>query len=83
MPYISKEDRDLAARSDFKPIDVGTLNYLITKLITSYLTVVGRSYGTYNAALGVLECAKQELYRRMVAPHEDLKKQQNGDVYPA
>jgi len=31
--------------------------------------------------MGVLECIKQEFYRRAVAPYEDKKKEENGDVY--
>jgi len=30
---------------------------------------------------GVLECAKLELYRRIAAPYEDTKIEENGDVY--
>jgi hypothetical protein len=31
--------------------------------------------------VGVLECAKQELYRRILIPYEDAKIELNGDVY--
>ena len=34
-----------------------------------------------NAAIGVLECAKLELYRRVVAMYEDGKIKENGDVF--
>jgi len=40
------------------------------------------SYAELNEVIGVLECAKQELYRRVVAPYEDGKAKINGDVYP-
>lgn len=33
------------------------------------------------ATLGTLEAVKQEFYRRVVAAYEDLKIQENGDVY--
>lgn len=39
------------------------------------------SYHYYNEAMGVLECVKQELYRRLIAPHEDEKRKENGDVF--
>jgi len=29
-----------------------------------------------------MECAKMEIYRRLVAPYEDRKIVQNGDVNP-
>jgi len=31
--------------------------------------------------VGVLECAKLELYRRIAAPYEDEKIVETGDVY--
>lgn len=31
--------------------------------------------------MGVLECVKQEYYRRVAIPYEDQAKERNGDVY--
>jgi len=31
--------------------------------------------------MGALECAKQELYRRLIAPYEDQKLAGSGDIY--
>jgi hypothetical protein len=41
----------------------------------------GLSYKNINQAIGALECAKLELYRRVAAPYEDKKALINGDVY--
>jgi hypothetical protein len=41
----------------------------------------GMSYQNINELIGVLECAKLELYRRVASPYEDEKIQSNGDVY--
>ena len=38
-------------------------------------------YAHLNEAIGVLECAKLELYRRVAAPYEDEKIAESGDVY--
>jgi hypothetical protein len=57
----------------------GTLNYIITRLVHWYLGDKP-NYERYNAAIGVLECAKLELYRRKVSPYEDEKIKENGDV---
>jgi len=38
-------------------------------------------YAHLNEVVGVLECAKLELYRRVVAPYEDQKMTESGDVY--
>ena len=59
----------------------GDVNYIVTRIILSWL---GEKpcYADYNNAVGILECVKLELYRRMIAPYEDEKKEDNGDVYP-
>jgi len=79
MPYITEYDR---ARLDprCEPENVGELNYVITKLVDKFLGENFR-YSDINDAIGVLECAKLELYRRLAAPYEDHKKEENGDVY--
>lgn len=85
MPYISKASRQ---RLD-KPLEVlselidsrGDLNYCITALVSSRVGSIG--YAALEQAIGVLECAKMEFYRRVGAPYEDLKRQENGDVYYA
>ena len=37
-------------------------------------------YENFNAMIGALECCKQEYYRRIIAPYEDKKIEENGDV---
>lgn len=59
----------------------GILNYQITRIVNSYINREGTNYHTINEVIGVLECAKLELYRRIAAPYEDKKKEENGDVY--
>jgi hypothetical protein len=39
------------------------------------------NYQRLNDALGALEGAKLEFYRRVVVPYEDWKMTENGDVY--
>ena len=56
----------------------GVLNYTICRLIT--LLYKDESYFNYNRAMGVLECAKFELYRRRIARYEDIKIAGNGDL---
>lgn len=85
MPYVAKSDRiDLNQKIVFagRPINTpGELNYLITRLIDQYIYGKGKSYAILNEAIGALECAKLELYRRIAAPYEDEKIKENGDVY--
>lgn len=61
----------------------GTLNYIITRLCDYWCRDFSgeANYEKYNAVIGVLECAKLELYRRQVAAYEEKKCLLNGDVY--
>lgn len=80
MPYVAPLQRDqLETRP---PSTAGELNYAITRLCLSYLHGRPGSYADLNEVVGVLECAKQEFYRRMAVPYEDRKIEENGDVYP-
>lgn len=84
MPYITKERRCALMEPDSQadvPNNAGELNYMFTMLALSYLKDMGVRYQTYNDIIGALEGAKLEMYRRMVAPYEDTKKEENGDVY--
>lgn len=80
MPYIKQEDR--LGVSVMIPETPGELNYLLTRVIQDYIDERGGvGYTIINEVVGVLECAKLELYRRVAAPYEDEKCDENGDVY--
>lgn len=87
MPYIKQTRRQeldklidsLATELNYSDSWQGDLNYVITKLTLSRIDSV--NYTNINNAIGVLECAKQELYRKLAAPYEDKKIKENGDVY--
>jgi hypothetical protein len=84
MPYIRQEDRrkfEDAINNLQLPADAGELNYLLTYICDAYLQQKGKRYTNLNEVIGVLECAKQEFYRRVAAPYEDGKISENGDVY--
>ena len=82
MPYIKQEIRDqLDPDLTISPTNEGEMNYVITDILDDYLSAYGLNYANVNALVGVLECAKLELYRRIAAPYEDEKIQENGDVY--
>ena len=87
MPYITQEERpqyegpiqeliDLLKEKPVESVD-GHLNYIVTRIIKE---VYPLRYYHINRAMGVLECVKQEFYRRVAAPYEDTKIEQNGDV---
>jgi hypothetical protein len=81
MPYIKPEDRAPILLDQIHIEDAGELNFFITTIIDSYIHKNTKCYTTLNEVIGVLECAKLELYRRIVSPYEDVKIEQNGDVY--
>lgn len=81
MPYIPQERRHLLNDTSNKPITSGELNYVISQQVRSYIAMRGPSYSTFNDIVGVLECLKLEVYRRIVAPYEQKKLEVNGDVF--
>lgn len=78
MPYINYHDR---YKAKLIALTSGELNYRITAVIKEYIDQQGKSYRNFNDVLGALEGAKLEFYRRVVAPYEDQKIKENGDVY--
>lgn len=79
MPYITETQKNLLANGYRKPAHVGELNYAITKMCLEFHDRF--DYHALNDIVGVLECVKQEFYRRMAAPYEDEKMKANGDVF--
>lgn len=79
MPYIPQDAREDAA---VEPVTPGELNYAVTRLVAEYVEQQGLNYAVINDVVGALEGAKLEFYRRVAAPYEDRKIEQNGDVYP-
>lgn len=82
MPYIPEAHRkDLIPHSGVPAETPGDLNFQLTRIMMDYYETHDESYRTYNDCLGALEGCKLELYRRKIAPYEDLKCGANGDVY--
>lgn len=94
MPYINKNSRFILEDSPTtkdegrgkivvlaEQIDSeGELNYVITRLCHEFARKKGIKYAVYNTIIGVLECAKLELYRKWIAPYEEEKEKANGPV---
>ncbi len=55
----------------------GEVNFVICSLVDM---LYDRNYTELSAA-GDVECAKLELYRRVLGPYEDVKILENGDVF--
>ena len=81
MPYIDNKSR-MRLEDGAEPENPGELNYIITCLVDQYLAAKGGlRYANINEVIGVLECSKLELYRRVAALYEDKKMVESGDVY--
>ena len=80
MPYLEQGIR-ASLESGRKALKGGELNYQISKLLNDFVQMKTISYATINEAMGAIESAKLEFYRRVAAPYEKLKAIQNGEVY--
>lgn len=91
MPYIDPNDRPNYDSFISEMVEdlyhsgenwKGHFNYAISSIISALIKRNGGPrYSHINDIVGVLECIKLELYRRVAAPYEDLKAEENGDVY--
>ena len=84
MPYI-KQNRRHALNITIEALvsqlaTRGEYNYAITRLIHSFIQEGVMGYSVLNDAVGILECAKQELIRTVVSPYEDEKIAENGPI---
>lgn len=84
MPYVKEENRekfdvDIASLSE-KVTCEGDLNYIISVLMHDRLSKIGLNYQNANNLVGMLECAKMELYRTIIAPYENIKMDENGRI---
>ncbi len=96
MPYIDEQERVeldnqidnmiLAIRDNKTNLNnphdfsnyLGRINYCFSRIIYGVMRDV--SYRNIAMVTGVLENIKQEYYRRVAEPYEDIKIRQNGDI---
>lgn len=92
MPYIeqiAREDLDPAIEQlvevlktlTIGPVGKGDMNYTITQIVLAYVESHGKCYASLSDVTGVLNDVKVEFERRVMAPYEDEKIKENGDVY--
>jgi len=82
MPYIPKTKRAmLEPRPEAAARVAGELSFQVARLCVQYVKTCGRSYITFAEVLGALESTKAEFFRRVVAPYENGKRRQAGDVF--
>jgi hypothetical protein len=91
MPYVTKILRTLELDNAISAVvneisdenlNPGLVNYTISTILGRLLYNQDLSYRNINQLIGVLECVKMELYRRIAIPYEDKMIERNGDVFP-
>lgn len=84
MPYISPERRavfDEHIENIAKNLQSGgEINYCVYRLCLEFIKSKGMSYTTSMVPFSALGAAQMELYRQIIAPYEDQKIAENGDV---
>ena len=88
MPYIKKGKRGkidgIVKQLADNIITLSDINYAVTKLLHTIIDRDAKNsrfcYALLNSMIGVLECAKLELYRMVVAPYENKKRMKNGPI---
>lgn len=82
MPYISENNKEIIDNQtigQFNRNTVGELVYAIYRLCLNVLPEKP-SFVSYAVVMGALVCTMLELYRRKIAPYEDEKIKDNGDI---
>ena len=82
MPYIKSEERNalniiVDAMKGTNVKANGDLNYILYAFCSRY---VEPSYNNYKNYCGELRQCATEIERRILAPYEDKKIEENGDV---
>jgi hypothetical protein len=84
MPYLGDHRirRELDSAATFVA-NSAELNYLFCRLADEYLRLHLLSYDTITAIRGAFKGASEEFERVIAGPYEEMKRQQNGDVWTA
>ena len=84
MPYIAQERRkdfdELLAQLGPRIKNKGEMNYCVSILMAWYVSVHGDSYQNISDAKDALVNAADEFSRLRLAPYEDIKRKENGEL---
>jgi len=95
MPYLKRKRRpNIFKKYDDDSIQIdghvvfadsvengGDLQYAIAEIINLMLKKLPDNYASKEMIMGALSGADKEFYRKVVAPYEDKKIEENGAVY--
>jgi hypothetical protein len=79
-PYIPDAIRNFL-ENGWAGVTAGELNYQIAVMCDQYLCLNGVSYKTLAEVEAALQHVSKEIYRRITAPYEDGKLEENGEVF--
>jgi len=88
MPYVKRELRALVnhgieglVRQVMRAENpAGLLTYILYKLSKGIIDRFPASYASISSVIMCLDNTKSELYRKILAPYEDRKIEENGDI---
>jgi len=82
MPYITPDERPSFAGhiAQMHMDSPGDLAFVLFWTCLWYMHNHGRSYQTFCEIEGALGGTAREFYRRVTAPYEDKKIEDNGDI---
>jgi hypothetical protein len=85
MPYIKPELRrkfdTCLTELQSKILEKGELTYCLYKLCSLVLKTKQYNYESLSSIMSCLEDSKLEWYRKKMAPYENMKIDENGDIY--
>jgi len=84
MPYITQERRkdfdELLAQLGPRIKNKGEMNYCVSILMAWYVSEHGEGYQNISDAKDALVNAADEFARLRLAPYEDIKRKENGEL---
>lgn len=89
MPYVKQQQRarldpyiwQLIVELVRMGFASGDVSYALTQVLLSYVKYHGKCYKTLKDVGGILSYTDKEFYRKVVAPYEDKKAKENGEVF--
>ena len=93
MPYISERDRSevddiiegiiekvTSSDNNKTEIDSSKIIYIFYKTLKKLYGGYGKGFLEKSDPIRILGCIEHEYYRKIIAPHEEIKIKENGDI---
>jgi len=81
-PYIHQEQRECYENYELQPPEDGAaLNFIACRLMSRFIDYHGLRYTTIAQVRDAFNGALNEFERCVAGPYEQIKREQNGDVW--